>query len=282
VVWTLRVVVWLVLLLIGYRGVTAIVAGPAATTPAAAPSASTSAGFPTTLAQAYALQFGNVYLNFSPGTAARRATMLVPFLGSAANSQLGWNGAGTERLQSEDVASVQVQSSTSATVTLLADVNDNMIELAVPIYASGGAMAVSGEPALLAAPTHAAPPAATTVNSDPSTDAALLSQLPAFFRAYASGGQADLSRFLAPGANVTGLGGAVTLGSVQSVTAPYGGSTRVITVVVDWNVGSAASSPTVAAAPASLEMTYRMTVVRQNSNWYVQTIGASPQSPGPP
>src|ERR1700722_17996137 len=65
VVWTLRGVIWLVLLLIGYRGIVAIVSGPSPT-PAATTQSSGTGTFPQTLAQAYALQFGNAYLNFSP------------------------------------------------------------------------------------------------------------------------------------------------------------------------------------------------------------------------
>jgi hypothetical protein len=282
----LRGVAWVVLLLIGYRGVTAIITGPTTVSPAAGPSASPPSKFPATLAEAYALQFGNVYLNFSPGTAARRSSLLAAFVPSGSDSQLGWNGAGTERLQSEQVASIQVHGAHTAIVTLLALVNkDQLIELGVPVYAGAGKMVVYGEPALLPAPARATPPQSVAGNTDQATVTALLAQLPPFFRAYASGGQATLSRFLTSGAHVTGLGGAVTLGSVQSVTAPYGGATRDITVVVVWHFNSssgASSGPAVTTAPASMEMTYRMTVVRQGSSWYVQSIGASAQSPGPP
>ncbi len=73
-VWTLRIIAWAVLLVIGYRGVLAIVTGNSTTS--SAPPASTgtpAAAFPSTLAEAYALQFGSVYLNFSPATAQSRA-----------------------------------------------------------------------------------------------------------------------------------------------------------------------------------------------------------------
>jgi hypothetical protein len=170
-------------------------------------------------------------------------------------------------------------------VTLLAEVSNHAVELAVPIYADGTGMAVSGQPALLPPPAHATPPAATPVNTDQETATALLGQLPSFFRAYATGEQVTLGRFLAPGAQVTGLGGVVSFASIQSVMVPVGGSTRHITVVVNWNISSgrtASRPPASASIPASLQMTYRMTVVRRAANWYVRSIGASPQSPGPP
>src|SRR2546430_588370 len=82
-VWTFRVVVWAVLLIIGYRGVTAILLNetPPSKTPPA-PAASTASGFPVQEASAYALQFGQVYLNASPRTAGQRSSELAPFLPS--------------------------------------------------------------------------------------------------------------------------------------------------------------------------------------------------------
>jgi conjugative transposon protein TcpC len=283
-VWVLRAVAWLVLLLIGYRGVTAIISGSTTTPTAPAPSASPGgSAFPQTLAEAYALQFGDVYLNFSPATANRRASQLAAFLPSGTDDQLGWNGAGIARLQSEQVASVQVRNAHSAVVTLLASVNGQQLELGVPVYADDGKLVVSGQPALLPAPARATVPQSPAVNSDQATETALLSQLPQFFRAYASGDQLTLDRFLASGATVTGLNGAVNYGSLQSVTVPYGGTTRVITAVVDWTVPSAVtSSHSPAGSAATLQMTYSMTVVREGTSWYVRSIGASPQSPGPP
>ena len=53
-----------------------------------------------------------------------------------------------------------------------------------------------------------------------------MNQLPAFFQAYASGDQATLGRFLAPGTSLTGLGGELAFGSLAGVTVPAGGDTR--------------------------------------------------------
>jgi hypothetical protein len=170
-------------------------------------------------------------------------------------------------------------------VNVLAEVNNKMIELGVPVYASGGALVVSGEPAILAPPARAVLPTVSPVNSDNSAVSALSSQLPPFFRAYASGAGVTLGRFLAPGARVKGLGGAVSFGSISNITAPYGGNIRHITVVVNWSIassGAAPHAPPIATSPATLQVTYRMTVVRHGTSWYVLSIGASPLSPGPP
>src|SRR5215472_11035533 len=166
-VWTFRVVVWAVLLIIGYRGVMAIVLNetPPGKTPAA-PAASTPA-FPVQEAGAYALQFGQAYLNASPRTASQRASELAPFLPPGTpDQQLGWNGGGSLTLQSEEVAGVRVQDAQHAVVTLLARVNGNMMELGVPVYAAAGGLGISGQPAWLPAPKPVVQPAAPAVNTD--------------------------------------------------------------------------------------------------------------------
>jgi hypothetical protein len=281
--WALRIVVWLVLLLIGYRGVTAIVLNERPPSPAPSPAASQGPSFPTALASAYALQFGQIYLNASPATAAQRASDLAAFLPPGGDQQLGWNGSGTLQLQSEQVAGVDVSNAQHAVVTLLARVNGQLMELGVPVYYAGGALAVSGEPAWLPAPPRAAIPSPAPASTDPGAQAKLMSQLPAFFQAYASGNQDTLSRFLAPGTSVTGLGNAVTFGSLASVAVPVGGSTRNVIATVVWNVPGQATSGGAAqqtAAPAGLEMSYALTIVNRSGTWYISSIGPSLQAAG--
>jgi hypothetical protein len=245
--------------------------------PAATDAAVVGGAFPRTVAAAYALQFGSVYLNFSPSTAASRSQELSRFLPNGSATQLGWNGQGTQRLLSAQVAAVSVTGRHTAIVTLLARVTTGlMIELAVPVYSDDGALSVSGEPAILPAPPTAVPPAPYPANSDPVAQAALQNQLPDFFQAYASGDRAALARFSWPGTHLTGLKGAVTFGGIDSLYAPPGGARRAITVSVTWKLASAlAASGRAATAPATLQMTYQMTVVRQHGSWDVQAIGAS-------
>ncbi len=290
-IWAGRAVVWAVLLLVGYRGVLAIVhdeTGTGAAKPATAPAAARSTAttsFPVPLAEAYALEFGTAYLNFSPATAAQRAQSLAQFITSGSDPQLGWNGAGTQRLQSEQIAGVSVKGPHTAVVTLLATVSGGrMLELGVPVYVSHGRISVAGAPALFGPPVRATLPS-STASEDQATVSALQRQLPAFFQAYASGDPATLTRFVAPGGHIKGLGGLVTFGGIDAVFAPAGGSTRSATVTVTWQLPPARGKPgKVAGAPAALQMTYQLTVVRQGGSWDVRTIGALdyPQSPGPP
>ena len=304
-VWVARAIAWAALLLIGYRGVLAIIEGPGPSPSRSDNAASrpsvTSGGtqFPVTEAEAYALEFGRVYLNFSPATAAARSATLASFLPPGNDRAFGRNGdgnAGTQRMLDEQVAAVSVTGKHRAVVTLLVLLSHGkMIELGVPIYAANGGMSVSGEPALLPGPAKAVPPVASPATSDQATEAALQSQLPAFFRAYASGDQATLARFAARGAHIRGLGGEVSLAAVDSVYVPAGGRSRPVVVAVTWDVASAApakkpatkagrKAASVSAAPAAFEMTYQLTIVRQGGSWDIRSIGASTETlaSGPP
>jgi hypothetical protein len=286
-IWVARAVAWAVLLIIGYRGVLAIVQGPARTVPAesaVAPTGSTQ--FPVTSAEAYALDFGDVYLNFSPADSAARSRDLAAFLPPGVSGAAGWNGSGTQRMVDEQVTSISVTGIHTAVVTLLAQLsNGRLIELGVPVDADAGRMSVQGLPAWLPGPGKATPPAGTQT-SDQATETALQTQLPAFFEAYATGDQGTLARFIVPGAHLTGLHNDVTFGGIDSVYVPAGGSTRQVSVTVTWQLptSAATSSGAIGAASAALQMTYQMTVVKQGGSWDVRSIGAStqPLGQGPP
>jgi len=133
----LRVVLWSALLIIVYRGVTGIVFnGASAPSGGGLPAANAaSVQFPATLAEAYATEFGQAYLNFSPQTQAQREEELAAFVPASvadANPDLGWNGSGELSLESEQVADISVQDPHHAVVTLLATVNGQLMELGVP------------------------------------------------------------------------------------------------------------------------------------------------------
>ena len=160
--WPLRALLWAALLIIAYRGVTAIIFHQASAPPGGTePGGAVAGQFPVTLAEAYATEFGQVYLNFSPATQAQREQELAAFVPprvAAANPDLGWNGTGQMRLQSEQVAGIAVQDASHAVVTLLVTVNGQLMELGVPVIASGSGVVVAGEPAWLPAPPQISPP----------------------------------------------------------------------------------------------------------------------------
>jgi Conjugative transposon protein TcpC len=284
--WPLRVVLWTALVVVAFRGITAIIFGSSPAPAARTGTANATGKFPVSLAEAYAAEFGRVYLGFSPQSLGQREQALAAFVPpavSAANPSMGWNGIGQLNLQSLQVAGIRVQDPKHGVVTLLALLNGQLMELGVPVAATGSGLVVSGEPAWLPAPPRISPPPAPR-GSDRVAQSQLMNELPAFFQAYASGDSRALNRFLAHGASVAGLGGTVTFDSIGALHVPPGGASRQITVTVIWQVpateqpGSTAGNLGMAS---KLEMTYGMSVVDlQSGKWYVKEIGASTEAVG--
>ena len=284
VLWPLRVVLWTALLVIAFRGITAIIFS-SSLAPADGTGTGTGEEFPVSLAEAYATEFGRVYLGFTPQNLGQREQALAAFVPasvSAANPSLGWNGIGQLDVQSVQVAGIKVQDPQHAVVTLLALLNGQLMELGVPVAATGSGLVVSAEPAWLPAPPQASPPPAPR-GSDPVAQSQLMNELPAFFQAYASGDNADLNRFLVHGASVTGLGGAVTFDQISALHVPPGGAARQITVTVIWQLSDPAGSVTGGnqGVTSKLEMAYGVSVVDlHGGKWYVKGIGASSEAVG--
>jgi len=280
--WPLRAVLWTALVVVAFRGITAIIFGSSPAPAGGTGAANTAGEFPVSLAEAYAAEFGRVYLGFSPQSLGPREQALAAFVPpavSAASPSLGWNGIGQLNLQSLQVAGIRVQDRQHAVVTLLALLNGQLMELGVPVAATGSGLVVTGEPAWLPAPARISPPPAAR-GADRVAQSQLMNELPAFFRAYASGDSVALNRFLTHGASVTGLGGAVTFDSIGALHVPPGGASRQITVTVIWQVPEQ-PGPTAGnlGMTSKLEMTYGMSVVDlQSGKWYVKEIGASTEA----
>lgn len=283
-IWPLRIVLWAALLIIIYRGITAIVLNETPgnnSTTGAVTGASTATGatqFPVTLAEAYVMQFGQVYLNFSPAGAAERQQQLLNFFPNSVVNQaqppFGLAGSATMKLQSEEISGIEVQSDQQAVVTLLTMVNDRIMEFGVPVYSSGGAIVIPGLPALLPAPLMVQPSQAQPGPQDQAAQGALQQQLPQFFQAYANGDPNVLSRYLAPGASIGGLGQQVTFGGIATnglYVPQAGGTTRDITVTVNWLLPG---------QQGGFATTYDMSVVDQGGRWYVAAIRAAAQPNG--
>lgn len=265
-----RVILWAFIIVVLVNGVrapferfTAKQAPPAGTAGSATP------GFPATAASAYALSFADAYLNYDQAAAQNRQQQLSRFLAPGVDQQLGWDGAGRSVLQSAYVASVHADDAQHAVVTLLVRANDRLFELAVPIYAKDGAMAVTGRPATLPAPPTASVPPVNEDRDSP-LEAELQQPLASFFKAYAASDTASLQRYADP--PVTGLGGAVTFNQLKEIIAPTGApSSRTVDVTVIWTVPA-----TVAKAPAgSLEQTYQLDIAKKGGYWYVTGIRGS-------
>jgi len=276
-IWVGRAVLWAFIIVVVVNGIRAPF--ERFTQPEAQPGASAppKSNFPTTQASAYALQFASAYLNYDEKNPAARATKLAPYLPDTTDQQLGWNGSGSMTLDSAQVAGVDVRDQHNAVVTLAVSVNGTWMQLAVPVYTSGGAMAIKGRPALMPTPRKATVPDSPDVTEDSAVETQLKSDLRGFFVAYAASDAAGLDRFLAPGVSLNGLGGAVQYGGIKEVVVPEGGDRRHATVTVSWRIPSA-----VRKAPAGeLEQTYDLTIVRDQDKWDVQQLRGSTETAGP-
>lgn len=270
-VWVGRALLWMLIIVIVVNGVWAPFerftedrgATPAATAPPAG-------RFPVAAASAFALQFGDVYLNYDEQSAADRERRLQAFLPEGTVGQFGWNRVGSLRVESTQVAGVEVRDEHNAVVTLLARTEDRWLSLAVPVYADdNGALVISGRPALLPPPPRAALPPGGVGERDTALENELRTALfGSFFPAYAASDTGALSRFT-DGASITGLGGAVTFVRLGEVVAPRGAADRrTVTVKVTWRL-----APREAGAPAAeLEQTYEFAVVKKGGTWYVRDI----------
>lgn len=266
-VWAGRAVLWAVLLVLLVNGVEAIVARGHHPPPAKPKPPPPAAQFPVGMAQAFAYEFGGVYFNTGP----QRQQLLAAYLPAGTSDPALGLAGGTMTLQAEQVAGTTVTDAHHALVRLLAQVNGHTGLWSVPVYYADGAMAVTGQPALLPAPAQAQIPPPPAQPSDEAAQQAIQTLLPSFFAAYASGDQATLQRFLAPGATLPGLGQQVTYQSLQALTVPPGGAVRHAVATVRWQMGGAV-----------LDTTYDLTMAQAGGNWYVQAMSGStaPQAAG--
>ncbi|WP_248963776.1 conjugal transfer protein [Sphaerisporangium perillae] len=254
-------------------------------TPTGMPVTPTGNGFPEADASAFAGQFAAAYLNFDGAKPDERAERLKPFLPEGAERQFGWNGLGRMSAGAFQLSGIEVVDSQNAVVTVFAQSGAQRWKLSVPVYYSNGKFVVSGRPALLPAGGAAGLPQAPEPDHDDTAEGELRPQLEGFFKAYAAGDATQLQRFVAQGVTLDGFGGKVTLAELKSVSAPPGGATREITVVVVWALATGAtpvpsSSPDSAAESGGLEQAYRLTVEKQGDNWYVKAIRGATRDAG--
>ncbi|WP_169948699.1 conjugal transfer protein [Microbispora sp. H11081] len=287
-VWTGRVIVWALIVVIVVNGVRAIFERSLEGDGVPAPAAGTAtSGFPTTQAAAFANQFAAVYLNYDAANPQQRAERLRAFLPEGADDQFGWNGYGRMSAGAFQFAGIEVADDHNARVTVTYQSGGSRGLLSVPVYYDNGRFVVSAQPALLPAPGPAGLPQLPDPDRDSATEAELRPQLEGFFKAYATGNQVDLQRYVASGVTVNGFGGDFTLAELKDVVVPPGGTdSRKVTAVVVWAVASgdqvAQASPAQdpAAEPAGLEQAYQLTIEKQGGKWFVRDIQGASRSVG--
>lgn len=270
--WAGRLILWAFILVVIVNGIRApfqrFNSSPSSSTPTSGASDPRSR-FPSGAAAAYATQFTDAYLNFDQKNPQARAQALSYFLPDGVDTTEGWDGNGQLAVTLIQVSGVTVKDANNATVTMLFKDGGTWMQLAVPVYAKDGRMVISGKPALLPAPQRADLPQSASVDRDGDLESQLRNTLSGFFQAYGSGDQ-TLSQFTDQGSTVVPMpSGVLTYKSLGDIIAPKGATDqRVVTADVTWQLQSA----TPGVAPAQLQETYRLTVVKRDAKWYVRDI----------
>jgi hypothetical protein len=213
---------------------------------------------------AFAVRFARTYLADPSGAA------LEPFLAEGARV-----GAGTPpQVQTEDVAQAEVSGVEDlgggrAVLTVACELRDaRTLYLAVPIVRSGaGEVAALGAPSIVAAPGAAGVDSKEQPQAVAGPDAGAIQGLVAkFLPTYLAAGDAgSLSYFLAPGAAVQPLGGAIGFRAITGVTQLGSGEGPVRSVLAAARVSDPASG-------AVYPVAYRLELVKRGGRWYVDAV----------
>ncbi len=284
-VWTGRIILWALIVVIVVNGIRAPFerfTGQNAAAPNAA--AQPGSSFPADRGMAFAAQFAGVYLNFSPDDAVSRSGKLAAFMADGMDQQMGWDGNGKLGAVAIQPYDIQVSDDNNAIVTVAFQSGSRRLHLSVPLYYSDDRFVVSGWPAILPAPAPAELPQVAAPESDDVAAAELKPQLEGFFRYYALGNTVELQRYVTAGTSLPTFAGAFTFGELKSVVVPVGGATREIQAVVVWIVpdgtppADEANNPE--AVSGRLQQAYRLTVEKQGDKWYVDDIRGAGRAVG--
>lgn len=192
-------------------------------------------------AEAYAARFATDYLTFDPAQPVQYEQRVRGYLADGVAPSL-WNGKGRQTaLEALPAGTERHDQVTEVTVAVLVD-SGRWLYLGVPVAHASGGYSVAGEPAFLPPPSHTSwAPSEPAADQDVSLTQQLQSSTSAFFQAYGSSDNSQLSFDAAPGANLTGLHGAVDLLRLESLTVYQGPPTqRTARAVVQWQDSSGA------------------------------------------
>jgi Conjugative transposon protein TcpC len=259
---SLVVAVLILLLLLGVRDVVRDVVQPGG---GAAGGAASPPPFPREAAEAYAVRFALAYATFDSSDQMSHQQALAPFLPDGADPLLGWNGSGKQTATAAVASGIQVQSPSSADVSVAVLVDKGRwIYLAVPVIIDQGRLLITHPPALLPAPSKASTPSSPAPNDDSQLETKLSGTLADFFKAYAAGSTTELTYMAAPGVVVQGLNGIVNFDSLAELHIPQaGGDTRQATALVRWQD---------ATSNAELTQQYQLTLKLVAGDWRVAAI----------
>lgn len=283
-------------------------------TPPPPPPVAAETVFPRDEAAAAAEHFARAYLELDQDVPERRDEALRADLPAGADPRLGWDGRGYQRVLDTQGARVEVLDATHARVRVYALTQARLpaaapgtapfaqaapragaasrstatptptapgysparwVALEVPVAAAGPRVVVTGPPGRVGAWPPAAYQAPRSARDDTALSTATRAMIAEFMTAYADGRASGVA---APGAQVAGLDGSVTLVGVESWTVWQGvGDTREGRVAVRWAD---------VATGSRLGQTYRVTITQVTGagaeRWQVASISGGDQPPPPP
>ncbi|WP_304453524.1 conjugal transfer protein [Nocardiopsis sp. YSL2] len=273
-----RAVLWAFIIVVLFNGIWyPLRGGLALPTAAEEPEETETVAFPETAAAAFALRFAEAYLDTEDPEARLEALAAYVPEGEAAALDAAADSLTGENLT---VVSIDAADDHNAVVVVRGDVNDGPMSLEVPVYADGEALAVSGPPALLAAPPRASLPRPASVEEDPRAAEELQGVLTGFFDAYAEGPE-HLEQYVEQGAAIAPLpDNSLRIVELSDIVVPSQSSTgdddvRQVALTALWSVLGSDGSEV-----GQLRQSYLVTVVDSGSEWRVRDIQGAPHSFG--
>ncbi|WP_256096306.1 conjugal transfer protein [Streptomyces sp. LUP30] len=246
--------------------------------------------FPTEQAAAFAEQYAQLCMTFSPDTSSARRADLARYASAGVDPECGWSGEGVSKA---------VSATWDGTAENLPEYGDHgrylgvqvrtddgtLTTLTVPVYVqnlkTGEGMRIAGDVGQMPLPARADVPEID--QRDEVVDDTLSTQLqqkvlPGYFAAWGASDSTAMSRFITPDATLTattGLSGRLTNPEVGAVVAlvpasvqdtdPYAyavGQTVQVRVTVGWRD----------AKSVAVSRAYRMTIVNTAQGWFIKDI----------
>lgn len=216
-------------------------------------------------AEGYAVRFVTDYLTYDSSDQPAYENRVAPYLAQGVDPHQLWNGAGKQTVEQATAVEDRDAGNGVRIITVSAHTDSGRwVYVGVPVLDRSGAYAVIGNPALLPGPARASWSGHENPGqSDVQLADSLQSPLSAFFTAYAGSDRAQLSYDTTPDAGIGGLGGAVTLSTVQSLTVSQGGpNRRAARAVVQWTSSSG----------AQYTQAYSLQLQQRDGKWLVSSL----------
>ncbi|CAN5263506.1 hypothetical protein BH23ACT9_BH23ACT9_14250 [soil metagenome] len=223
-------------------------------------------------ARAFAIQFTHDYLNWDdrePDRIAAREQNLRAYLAPGLDPQMGWDGEGVQIAVLTTVVEAVTRDDGVVVVTVAANITGDVLPrwvyLAVPVKRDDQDLwAVIAQPGYVPRPSAGNPAVAAVEEIDQALSASLTGAMRELFTAYAAEGAVTVPDVTAPGSDIRGLRGQVTLSSIEDVRIPSGDD--------DQRRGAVAVAWFDPIGGALLSQTYTVELVRSDDGWLVRAV----------